>query len=241
MQEELLRKEKALRDTQIRSKHEMEKMKGAQVQQVDEFSIQKFRENQGTIQQLTFQSQQLQEQMNSMNSSGEFQDIESNYSGRLSHVSSQLEMIPSSRALVSGDKRLPLDTWKQSGVQENVFGNQFSTFDSPRDAAQRISSDKVQRNREAVPLELQLEVKTSLTSEDGQNCGTIPMPMFASRPFTTISKIRLTFRRITWSDSKDSKCRNYNSTSSLIPLHSQCGKFDSKIKRLVVLIFRRKL
>ena len=46
-----------------------------------------------------------------MKSSGEFQDIESNYSGRLSHVSSQLEMIPSSRALLSRDKRLPLDTW----------------------------------------------------------------------------------------------------------------------------------
>ena len=110
--------------------HELEKMKRAQVQQVDEMSIQKYRENHETIQQLTSQLQQLQEQMNSMNSSGEFQDIESNYNGRLSHVSSQLEMvpissqpemIPISRALLSGDKRLPLDTWNQSGVQENVF------------------------------------------------------------------------------------------------------------------------
>ena len=40
LQEELLRKEKALRDTQIRSMHELEKMKRAQVQQVDEVSIQ---------------------------------------------------------------------------------------------------------------------------------------------------------------------------------------------------------
>ena len=39
LQEELLRKEKALRDTQIRSKHEMGKTKRAQVQQVDEFSV----------------------------------------------------------------------------------------------------------------------------------------------------------------------------------------------------------
>ena len=37
LQEELLRKEEALRDTQIRSKHEMGKMKRAQIQQVDEF------------------------------------------------------------------------------------------------------------------------------------------------------------------------------------------------------------
>ena len=58
-------------------------------------------------------------------------------------------MIPSSRSLLSRDKILPLDTWNQSGVQENAFGKQFSTFDSPRDFPQRISSDDVQRNREA--------------------------------------------------------------------------------------------
>ena len=83
---------------------------------------------------------------------------------------------------------MPLDTCNQSGLQENVFGNQFSTFDSPRDFPQRISSDDVQRNREAVPLELQPKVKTSLTSEDGQDYGTIPMTMFPSRPLTTSSQ-----------------------------------------------------
>ena len=46
----------------------------------------------------------------------------------------------------------------------------------------------MQRNREAVPLEPQPKVKTNLTSEDGQNYGTIPMPMFASRPLTTSSE-----------------------------------------------------
>ena len=125
LQAELIRKENALRDTQIRSMHELEKMKRAQIQQVDEISIQKLCENHETFQQLTSQLQQLPEQMSSMNGSGEFQDIESNYSGRLSHVSSQPEMIPSSRSVLGRDKRLPLDTWNQSGVQENVFGNQF--------------------------------------------------------------------------------------------------------------------
>ena len=59
--------------------------------------------------------------MNSMNDSGEFQEVESNHSGRLSHVPSQPEVIPSSRSMLSRDKRLPLDTWNQSGLQENVF------------------------------------------------------------------------------------------------------------------------
>ena len=102
------------------------KKKRAQVQQVDEFTMQKLRENHETIQQLTFQLQQIQEQMNAMNSCGEFQDIESNCRGILSHVSNQLVMIPSSRAFLSRDKRLPLDTWKQSGVQENVLENPFT-------------------------------------------------------------------------------------------------------------------
>ena len=53
--------------------------------------------------------------------------------------------------------------------KKTFFGNHFSTFDSPRDFPQRISSDNVQRNREAVLLDLQPQVKASLTSEDGQN------------------------------------------------------------------------
>ena len=145
LQEELSMKAKLLRDTQIRSMHEMGEMKRTQELRVDEMSIQKLRENHETNQQLTSQLQQLQEQMNSMNSPGEFQDMESNYSGRLSHVSSQPEMIPSSRALLSRDKRLPLDTWNQSGVQENVC------LIHPEDHPQRIQPDDVQRNREAVP------------------------------------------------------------------------------------------
>ena len=83
--------------------------------------MQQLRENHETIQQRTSHLQQMQEQMNSMNDSGDYQDVESNSSGRLSHVSSQFAMIPSSRAMLSRDKRVPLDTWNQSGLQENVL------------------------------------------------------------------------------------------------------------------------
>ena len=90
--------------------HEMGETKRAPELRVDEVSVHMLRDNRETIQQLTSQLQQMQEQMNSMNYSGDFQDVESNYSGSLSHVSSQPAMIPSSRALLSRDKRLPLDT-----------------------------------------------------------------------------------------------------------------------------------
>ena len=134
-------KENVLRNTQIRNMHEMGEIKRAQELRADEVSVQKLRDIDETIQQLTSQLQQI-----------------------------------------------PFDTWNQSGLQENVFGNQYSTFDSPRDHPLRIPSDDVERNREAAPLDLQPKVKTSLTSEDGQNYSTIPMPIFASRPLTASSE-----------------------------------------------------
>ena len=83
--------------------------------------------------------------------SGEFQEVESNYSGRWSFFFSQFAIIPSSRSMLSRDKRAPLDTWNTSGLQENVFGNQFSTFDSSRDHRQGIHSCATQRERGSVP------------------------------------------------------------------------------------------
>ena len=150
-------------------------------------------------------------------------------------------MIPSSRSLLSRDKRLPCDTWNQSGVQKNVFAINFSTFDSPRDHPQGISSDDVQRNREAIPLELQARVETSLTSEDGQNYGTIPMPVFATRPLTTSSKNPV-------DTPQNYVVRQQRQQMSELqfdrfPDPSSCwrGKQDSKHRSQVVLNFRRKL
>ena len=147
----------------------------------------KKRENHETIQQLTSQLQQMQEQMNSMHDSGDVQEVESNYSGILSYVSSQPAIIPSSRSMLSRDKRLPLNTWDSSGFQENVFGNQFSTFDSFRDHPQRIQSDDAQRECGSVPVDGWTE--TIRTSDDRQNQVTIPLPTFATRPSTMSSTI----------------------------------------------------
>ena len=148
-------------------------------------------------------------------------------------------MIPSSRSMLSRDKRLPLDTWNTSGLQENAFANQFSTFDSARDRHQRIHSCAPQRERGSVPQAAGSE--TPFTRDDKQNQGTIPMPTFATRPFTTRSTVPMNFCRIPWLDRKDSKYGNRKSTGSLIHNRSWCGKQDSKHSFQVVLIFRRKL
>ena len=130
------------------------------------------------MQKLTSQLLIMQDQMNSLNDSGEFQEVESNYSEKLSYVSSQPAVIPSSRSMLSRDQRLPLDTWNTSGLQENVFGNQFSTFDSPREQG-------------SVPQAT--GTGTLFTREDEQNRDTIPMPTFAGRPSTMSSLILVEF------------------------------------------------
>ena len=131
-------KEKLFQDTQILNIHELGVMTRAQELRVDEFSVQQLRESHETIQRRTSQLQSMQEQMNSMSDSGEFQEVESNHSGRLFHVPSQPEAIPSSSSMLSRDKSVPLDAWDSLGLQENVFGNHFSTFGSPGNHSQGI-------------------------------------------------------------------------------------------------------
>ena len=118
--------------------HETGEMKRAQELRVDEFSVQKLRESHETIQKPTSQLQEMQEQMNSMNDSGEVQDVESNCSGKFSHVPSQPAGIPSPRSMLGCDKRLPFDRWNLSGSQENVFVNPRSRFGSSQTPYQRI-------------------------------------------------------------------------------------------------------
>ena len=65
-------KEKVLRNTQFQNMHGIGEIKRAQEQRIDVVSAQKFTANHETIQQLTAQLQQMQEQMNSMTDSVDF-------------------------------------------------------------------------------------------------------------------------------------------------------------------------
>ena len=72
-----------------------------------------------------------------------------------------------------------LDTWNTSGLQENVFGDQFSTFDSLRDHPQGIHPCAPQRERESVPQAT--GSGTLFERDDKQSRDTIPMPTFATK------------------------------------------------------------
>ena len=122
-----------------------------------------------------------------MKDSGEFQEVESNYSGRLSYVSSQLAMIPSARSMLSRDKRLPLDTWNTSGLQENVLGKPFLQMIHPEIVFKEFTPCATQIERGPVPQAI--GTRTSFARDDEQNWSTIPMPTFARRPSTMSSFI----------------------------------------------------
>ena len=74
-----------------------------------------------------------------------------------------------------------------SGLQQNVFGNQFFTFDSHRDHPQGIHPCAPQREQRSLPQATGTE--TLFTWDDKQNRDTIPMPIFARRSSTMSSLI----------------------------------------------------
>ena len=177
--------------------------------------------------------------LTSMNDSGEFQEVESNYSGRLSDVSSQPAMIPSSRSLLSRDKRLPLDTWNILGLQGNVFGNsKFLRMIHPVILFKEftLAHHKENQGQFHRPQGRGLFSKDMTNKIEAQ---------FQCRHLQEGRRLRVRqyrwdFRRLLWLGSRYSKYRCCISTNS--PIHNLfvCGNFDSKIKRLLVLIFDRK-
>ena len=158
--------------------------------------------------------QEMQEQINSMNDSGEFQEVESNHSGR-----GQPGAIPGSRSVLSCDKRLPLDTRNMSGPLENVFGNQFSANDSSRNHYQGIKFIILRHQvlqdrfrcilvRGLLSQEMKIELGAQFQCRHFQE---------GRRPW--VHEFQWIFRRIRWLISKDSKYRNFKSTNSLHFLH----------------------
>ena len=136
-------------------------------------------------------------------------------------------MFPSSRSMLSRDKRLPLDTWNTCGLQENVFGDQFSTFDSLRDHPQGIDSCGTQRERGSVPQAT--GTGTFFTRDDKQNRGTISMPTFAGRPSTMSSTIPVDFPKkfYGWT----AKTANFGTANRQLPYSTIIFGLEDKIQK----------
>ena len=77
--------------------------------------------------------------------------------------------VPSSCSMLSRDKRLPIGTWNTSGLQENVFCNQFSTVDSSRNHYQRIHHSTTPGDTWSVPVHI--GTRTPVARDEDLNRG----------------------------------------------------------------------
>ena len=131
LQEELWRQQQDFRELHQQNLTEMKELQKFQSSTFDTLTRQKFIEDQNTIMELSGRSQELQNEVNCMNDSQDFQDAESVRSGN-SHVTSQPGLFPKHPVFegllrppyVSPRRRDgPPNIWDTSGISGNVFSN----------------------------------------------------------------------------------------------------------------------
>ena len=139
LQEELLRQQQDFREVHQQDLIKMKELQKFQNSTFDEFTRQKFIEDQKTIMELSGRLQELQNEVNCMNDSKDFQDAESVRSGN-SHVTSQPGVFPKhppfegllrpsfiSQRQTDG----PPNTWDTSGISGNVFAHPQASSSAP--------------------------------------------------------------------------------------------------------------
>ena len=129
LQEELWRQQKDFREVHQQSLTEMEELRKFQSSTFDTLARRKLIEDQNTIMELSGRLQELQNEVNCMSDSKDFQDAESVRSGN-SHVTNQPGLFPKHPvfegmlrpSFVSPrHKEGPPDIWDTSGISGNVF------------------------------------------------------------------------------------------------------------------------
>ena len=139
LQEELLRQQQDFREVHQQDLIKIKELQKFQNSTFDEFTRQKFIEDQKTIMELSGRLQELQNEVNCMNDSKEFQDAESVRSGN-SHVTGQPGVFPKhhpfegllrpsfiSQRHTDG----PPNIWDTSGISGNVFAHPQASSSAP--------------------------------------------------------------------------------------------------------------
>ena len=139
LQEELWRQQKNFREVHQQNLTEMKELRKFQSSTFDTLTRQKFFEDQNTIMELSGRLQELQNEVNCMNDSKEFEDAESVRSGN-SHVTSQPMLFPKHPpfegmlrpSYVSPRRRDgPPNIWDTPGISGNVFANPQASCSAP--------------------------------------------------------------------------------------------------------------
>ena len=139
LQEELWRQQKDFREVHQQNLAEMEELRKFQSSTFDMHARRKLIEDQNTIMELSGRLQELQNEVNCMNDSKDFQDAESVRSGN-SHVTSQPMLFPKHPipegllrpSFVSPRRKEGLpDIWDTPGISGNVFANPDASSSAP--------------------------------------------------------------------------------------------------------------
>ena len=139
LQGQLLQQKLEFREAQQRSLTEMEELRKFQSSAFDTIARRKLVEDQNTILELSGRVQELQNEVNCMNDSKDFQDAESVRSGN-SHVTSQPVFSPPhpipggmlSRSFgVPSRREGPPSIWDTHGISGNVFVNPDASSSAP--------------------------------------------------------------------------------------------------------------
>ena len=129
LQEELWRQQKDFREVHQQNLTEMVELRKFQSSTFDTLARQKLIEDQNTIMELSGRLQELQNEVNCMNDSKDFQDAESVCSGN-SHVTNQPGLFPKHPVfegmlrpsfVSSRRKEGPPDIWDTPGISGNVL------------------------------------------------------------------------------------------------------------------------
>ena len=139
LHEQLLKQNWDLREAHENSLNEMEELKRFQGSTLDTIARRKLVEDQDTILELTGKIQELQNEINCMNASRDFQDAESVRSGH-SHITSQPVSFPPhpvpggmlSRSIgMPSRNNGPPSIWHTHGKSGNVFANPAASSSAP--------------------------------------------------------------------------------------------------------------
>ena len=139
LQEELWRQQKDFREVHQQNLTEMEELRKFQSSTFDTLARQKLIEDQNTIMELSGRVQELLNEVNCMNDSKDFQDVQSVRSGN-SHVTNQPGLFPKHPAFEGmlrpsfvspRRKEGPPDIWDTPGISGNVFANPQASSTAP--------------------------------------------------------------------------------------------------------------
>ena len=214
LHDQLLKQNRELREAHEKSFSEMKELKRFQGSTFDTIARRKLVEDQDTILELSGKIQELQNEINCMNDSRDFQDAESVRSGH-SHVASQpvsFPLHPVPGGMLSRSKGMPsrregpLSTWDTHGMSGNVFANPAASSSAPHPQELNSWSFGTEEPLHSSIVEKGERDKYKIKIRDAS---------LDSRPKILSSSVEETLQRIMEQTNNDCRFRIFILTSSL--------------------------